>query len=255
MTLLVNEIHVQGNLLSSFILFAADRRITLPGKAAPEFRRKVVKIPYLNAGIGYYGLAEIQQNIYLDSWLPNFINKKSGINSLAEFAATLCDELNKKVNKTWLSNHPSGFHICGYNANGFPELWHICNHKMQGNKYIDFSPDYDLSEDFLSRDAVKQGYDGASSSVRQPFTQYYINGDVRAFHSAWQRLDRFLGEMFVHGDFKRPQQLNDYVEVVKWKMKVIAGFYKQFAKQPIIGGSIDAFALMPGPALHILHAS
>jgi hypothetical protein len=245
MTLLINEIHVQGDLHNSFILFAADRRITLPGRAAPKFMKKVVRIPYLNAGIGYYGLAEIKQNVYLAGWLPNFINNASGIKSLGEFAANLRDELNQKVSKTWLSKYPSGFHICGYNANGFPELWHICNHNMQGNKYIDFSQHFGLSEDFLSRDAVAQGYDGASSSVRKPFIQYYINGDVRPFHSAWSRLDEFLAEMFAHGDFRRPQTLNDKVEVVKWKMNMMVSFYEQFANQPIIGGSIDAFTLKP----------
>ena len=244
MTLLVNEIHIRGDLHHCLILFAADRRITLPGKAPPKFMKKVMEITHLNAGIGYYGLAEISSNVYLAGWLPNFINNASGTKSLQEFCTKLCDELNQKVNKTWLSKQPSGFHICGYNADGFPELWHICNHGMQRYIYKDFSQQYELSEDFLRRDAVAQGFDGTNPAVSQPFIQYYINGDVRAFHSVWRRLDEFLGEMFTYGDFKRPRQSNEYIEVVKWKMKVIASFYQQFAMQPIIGGSIDAFTIV-----------
>lgn len=245
MTLLVTEIHVQGEMHQGAIVFAADRRITMPGNARPRFMKKVVRIPHLAAGIGYYGLAEMQPNIFFSSWLPSFVSKSSEAKTLREFATKLREELNAKVNKSWMRKQPSGFHICGYNASGFPELWHICNHDMEGNFYKDFLPEYGLSEDFLNRDALEQGFDGTTPAVQQPFIQYYINGDVRPFHSVWRRLDEFSAEMFSYQDFKYPHGPGEYVEVVKWKMKVIASFYQRFAKRPIIGGAIDGFVLAP----------
>jgi len=245
MTLLLNELHVPGDLRKSVILFAADRRITLPGKSPPKFMKKIAEIPQLNAGIGYYGLAEVRSGVYLSSWLPNFINNSTEARTLREFATNLRDELNRAVNKAWLKKQHSGFHICGYNTSGFPELWHICNHGMEGNNYKDFASEYGLSEDFLRRDAAAQGFDGTSPLVRQPFVQYYINGDVRPFHSAWKRLNEFSAEMFSYADFKSPRRTGEYIEITKWKFKMIASFYQRFAKQPVIGGSIDAFILVP----------
>jgi hypothetical protein len=245
MTLLLNEIHVPGDLCKSEILFAADRRVSLPGQSPPKFMKKIMEIPYLNAGIGYYGLAEVQSGVYLSSWLPNFINNSTEARTLDEFATKLRAELNRAVNKTWLMKQPSGFHICGYNTRGFPELWHVCNHGMEGNSYKDFAPEYGLSEDFLRRDAVAQGFDGTNPFVRRPFVQYYINGDVRPFHSAWDRLAGFSEEMFSYTDFKSPRRADEYIEVIKWKFKVIASFYQRFAKQPVIGGPTDAFVLVP----------
>jgi hypothetical protein len=59
MTLLINEIHVYGNLQSSFILKIADRRITSDGVFVGN-HKKLFKIPYLNACVGYFGLAQIK---------------------------------------------------------------------------------------------------------------------------------------------------------------------------------------------------
>lgn len=245
MTLLLNEIHVPGDLRKSVILFAADRRVSLPGKSPPRFMKKIARIPYLNAGIGYYGLAEVQSGVYLSSWLPNFINNSAEAKTLGEFANKLRAELNWVVNKAWLKKQPSGFHLCGYNIHGFPELWHICNHGMEGNNYKDFVSEYGLSEDFLRRDAAALGFDGTNPLVRQSFVQCYINGDVRPFHSVWSRLNEFSAEMFTYADFKSPRQADEFIEFTKWKFKVIASFYKCFAKRPVIGGPIDAFVLRP----------
>jgi len=245
MTLLVNEIHVPGDLRQGNVLFAADRRITMPGKSRPKFMKKIMEIKYLNAGIGYYGLAQVNQSEYFSGWLPNFIKNSVEAKSLRDFATKLHGELNRKVNKVWLREKASGFHICGYNADNFPELWHICNHQMEGNNYVDLVSEYHLSEDFLRRDAPNLGFDGINSIVPQPFVQYYVNGDVRPFHSVWKRLDEFLFEMFSHKDFKHPARPDEYIEVIRWKMEVVASFYQKFARKPIIGKPIDAFIILP----------
>ena len=248
MTLLVTEIHVPGDLGNSPILFCADSRITPPGKASPKFMKKIVEIPHLHAGVGYYGLAELRPGVYFSGWLPNVISNSTKTTSLREFAEHLCGKLNREVDKAWLKERASGFHICGHNASGLPELWHICNHGMDDYIYKDFAPEYHPSEDFLRRDAREKGFNGVDPTVNEPFAAYYINGDVRPFHSVWKRLDRFVAEMFSCSDFRPPRQPGDYVEIAKWKMTVVASFYKKFAREPLIGGPPDAFLLLPESA-------
>ena len=245
MTLLVNEIHVLSDLRQCPILFAADRRITFPGKTPPKFMKKIFQVEHLNAGVGYYGLAQVNEREYLSSWLPNFIRHSIDVSSLRDFAIKLHDELNQKVRKAWLCKQVSGLHICGYNADGLPELWHISNHQMRGNTYVDIVPQYRLSEDFLREHARARGFDGTNPVVPNSFIQYYINGDVRPFHSSWIRLNEFIAEMFSYPDFKSSAQPKQYLEVAKWKMEVIASFYRKFAKKPLIGKPIDAFSLFP----------
>ncbi len=245
MTLLVNEIHVQGNLRNSFILQVADQRITLKG-AFHSNRKKLFKVPYLNACVGYFGLAQINSKEFLSSWLPNFIRHAAGTKSLQDFGNELRERLNHEVDKAILAKTPSGFHICGYNAENYPELWFVRNiYTMEGNTYKEFGPEYVVSEDFLTRDAYKMGFDGVSPVVNNGFVQYYANGDLRPFHSIWIQLDHFVAAMLSEADFKQPRYVNDLGKIAKWKMQMIASFYRQFAKSQKIGSPVDEFVLTP----------
>lgn len=246
MTLLVTEIHVPGDLRRGFILFAADQRITMPGNLPPRSMKKVFPIPHLNAGIGYFGLAQVNERVFLSGWLPNVINQSTQITSLGEFARTLCERLNQSVNKTWLGTQPSGFHISGYNSKGLPELWHISNCGMEGFIYNNMVPEYHVTEDFLRVNAVSLGFDGTNPVIPQPFVQYYVNGDVRPFHLVWRRLDEFAEGIFQFEDFRRPTSYPEYIAFAKWKMEVIASFYRSFANRRIISKPIDAFVIVPG---------
>ena len=245
MTLLVNEIHVREHLQKGLIILAADRRITVKG-AFHSNRKKLFEIPYLNAGVGYFGLAQVNQTEFLSSWLPNFIGRTCDATGLEEFSNRLCDDLNRTVNKRLLAKEPSGFHICGYNNDNYPELWFIRSFlRMEGDIYKGLQTEYCISEDFLARDAREQGFNGADPGVSNSFIQYYVNGDTRAFHSVWLRLDDFLAEMFSYADFKHSRQASDLEMIAKWKMGVISSFYGQFAEKRIIGTPIDACVLLP----------
>ena len=245
MTLLVNEIHVRGSLQNGLILQAADRRITVEGKFHSN-RKKLFNIPHLNAGVGHFGLAQVNEREFFSSWLPNFIRHACKTEAIEEFARRLMRELNEKVNKTLLARNPSGFHICGYNSDDYPELWFVRNiGGMEGPVYKGFQAEYFISEDFLARDACNMGFDGTDPRVPADFNQYYVNGDIRPFHSIWRRLDGFLAEMFSHPGFRRPHKPSDLEKIAKWKMHVISSFYKQFAERQIIGTPIDAFVLVP----------
>src|SRR5687767_9428011 len=115
MTLLITEIHWFDSLRNGIILHAADRRITINGKFHSN-RCKVFEIPYLNAGVGYFGLAQLNDKKFFSNWLPDFINKNSNLQALGQFAETLRDELNRTVEKFRLTQMVSGLHLCGYNA-------------------------------------------------------------------------------------------------------------------------------------------
>jgi hypothetical protein len=244
-TILINEIHIINTVQNGFILHAADRRITLNGKPLRQ-EKKIFKIPYLNAGVGYFGLADINHKETFSGWLPNFINKNSDAHTLGQFAERLRDALNRAVNKSMLSNKVSGLHICGYNAENCPEFWIVRNSDtfVEG-VYRDLKKEYYCAEEFIARDAKE--LDFGSISTLEPWyrCQYYINGDIRPFHHIWGPLNQFLNGMFAYEGFKRPKTPEEYVDVAKWKVRVIASFYSHFARQKIIGTPIDAFVLQP----------
>jgi len=248
MTLLINEIHTFDSLRDGFILHVADRRITENGKFHSN-RRKVFRIPYLNTGVGYFGLAQINDKEYFSDWLPNFINKNSDAQTIGQFAERLCDALNRTVEKFRLLKMVSGLHICGYNADHHPEFWIVRNSKVFDEVkgvYRDLKQEYYYQEEFLSQGAKKLGFTTINEKVPGHRYMYYVNGDVRAFHHIWRQLDDPIDRMFAGENFKSPKTKAEFEEVAKWKLKVIASFYNQFARQKIIGQPVNAFILQPG---------
>ena len=77
MTLLLTEIHPFNIPIDPpFIVFAADRRISR-GDNYDDTREKIFRIPILNAGIGYFGLAEIPKgNVRrpMSEYITEYIN-------------------------------------------------------------------------------------------------------------------------------------------------------------------------------------
>lgn len=245
MTLLINEIHVYGNLQNSFILQIADRRITKNGVFVGN-HKKLFRIHYLNACVGYFGLAQINSVVYFSNWLSNFITHSSGISSLEDFSKQLCGQLNTVIDKTLLGEGPSGLHVCGYNAQNLPEMWFVRNIEgMDGNTYKGFKRSYFFDEQFLTGPAREWGFDGTNSVVNNNFINYFVNGDVRPFHLIWRQLDQFVEPMLLGSNFKHLKDINDLANTAKWKMQVISTFYQQFAKKKIIGTPSDVFVLHP----------
>jgi hypothetical protein len=249
MTLLITEIHVSDSLQNSRIWFAADQRISLKGKRIDRGEQcKIFQIPYLNAGVGFFGLAQVNSNVYLSDWLYNFINRQSNTNvkTLKEFTRRVCSELNLSIHKPWLSEQVSGLHICGYNENELPEFWVVRNSdRFEDGEYKDLKTDYYYAEECLARDASKMGFDGVTPSTPGYHIQAYINGDIYPYHLIWRDLDKLIQGLFATPNFDYPQTPNDMEKVIKWKMRVITSFYKNFARKQIIGGSSDAFVLHP----------
>src|SRR5206468_10960061 len=95
MTLITNEIHMLDGFKKTLLIFAADRRLTNPDGSYAGSKRKLFPIPYLEAGISYFGLAEVfpkRGRGYLSDWLKDFIIKQSLLKSLREIGRASCRE-------------------------------------------------------------------------------------------------------------------------------------------------------------------
>ena len=193
-------------------------------------------------------MAAVNNKEYFSSWLPNFIKQNANVRTLNQFAHELRDLLNRTVDKTFLKERVSGFHICGYNAKRFPEFWIVRNTDcFENGVYRNFKTIYYCDEEFLKRDARSPdiGFDGVNPEIVGYARQYYVNGDIRPFHLIWKELDKFLYGMFAFESFSSPKTQTEMEDLAKWKLSVIAGFYKKFARKKLIGTPIDAFILTP----------
>ena len=69
----------------------------------------------------------------------------------------------------------------------------------------------------------------------------YRNGDYRAHVAAWEALDVSFGRMLALPDFSRNQGPQARLQMVRFKMDVIAAFYDQFASKPSSDGRSTRF--------------
>lgn len=247
MTLIINEIHILENLNRSVIVFAADRRITIQGKY-DSVRKKLFKIEYLNAGISYFGLALVFPNgkeTYLSEWLPAFIRNQSDAVDMQDFADRLRNTLNTIVPPQILKAYPSGFHLAGHNAKGYPDFFYVSNiGRLDKLKYVELRSQYYVpSSHFLNRDARGLGWDSNDPNSIRNKNLTYRNGDIKAHVVAWEKLDEIFNTLFQFPDFKSPITIDDYEHYVKAKFEMIAYVYRQFAKTEIIARPIDVFCL------------
>jgi hypothetical protein len=248
MTLITNEIHMLDGFRKTMLVFAADRLISKHDGSYDSIRPKLFRIHNLDGGISYFGLAAVYPSgslRYLSDWLPTFINRNSGLQTLQDFSFRLRDELNQIVPSSVLLANPSGLHICGYNALGLPEFWYITNiGGTDEGRYTNLQPKYnEPSSDFLLRDAIHLGWDGVNPNSVANAVQFYRNGDFRGHAVAWERLDQMLGELVNFQDFKGLENPADFASWVKFKMEFIVRFYRKFARDQIVGGPIDVFCL------------
>jgi hypothetical protein len=247
-TLLLTEIYVGTDMHDVTIIFAADRRISYE-KKFHALCKKIFRIPYLNAGIGFFGLAEVgrQPNATpMSDWLTSFIRKNHDTRTLRDFAHRLKDELNGDVPRTSKTSNPSGFHIAGFNQDGLPEFWFVRNiEKMDQYRYIGYLDRYFVTEDFLTRDARREiGYDGVSPKVSEPRMKGYRNGDIRGHMIAWKDLDGVLLRFLDLRDFRSLRTIPEFEEFTKFKMELIAKFYEKYCTGSSIGKPIDVFSIV-----------
>jgi hypothetical protein len=239
MTLLLTEIHWLDGFSKSCILFAADRRISRNG-IYDGIRKKIFQIPYLPAGIGYFGLAELHTRKAMSDWLLGFIRRNSHLKNMQIFANELANHLNSDIIPQFRSNYISGFHLAGYNSAGIPEFWYIRNVEDDRRTITGI---YECREDFLNGNARAFGYDGLNPNSIRWGGQSYRNGDIRAHHTAWERIDEAFKNLLNEPEFKRLKTIADYEKWVKFKMDVIAYFYKKYCNISLIAKPIDTFSI------------
>lgn len=233
MTLLTTEIYPGSDPPYPFIIFAADRRISRGG-AYDDTRPKIFRIPALNAGIGYFGLAEVPGRAQAESmaeWLERFIGTSRTPETLESFAGRLATSLNSAVPVYVRRTAISGFHISGFTSGGVPEFWFVRN--VEDDRQTIFG-EYRTREDFQRAHAGTLPPDGY---------QIYRNGDIRAHVVAWQEMDRSLGALRIAPDFRPLVTPDDYASWLAFKMEVVAMLYERYCTRSIIGGPVNAFAI------------
>jgi hypothetical protein len=230
--LLTTEIHNHNDPAHALIVFAADRRISR-GTKSDSSRQKVFPISPVNAGIGYFGLAEVpssKRNIPMEEWLMDYLSRVS-VTSLQVFAENLAVALNKSVPEGVRQKIPSGFHIAGFNKHRVPEFWYVRNLADDGQTIFGI---YKSREDFQARDALL---------LKPGESQIYRNGDIRAHVIAWENIDKSFGSLLQLSDFKSLSTPEEYADWVKFKMEVIAAFYERYCRISMIGSPVDAFSI------------
>jgi hypothetical protein len=244
MTLIVNEIHFDPrNSNSCRIVSAADRRIRIGSNICEK--RKLFYVERLNVTISYFGLAGMIPGTSFEELLDEFVNADRST-SLSEFAAALWKRLNNTLRKEVLQQHPSGFHVCGFNNKVVPEMWYITNiGGMEGFTYTTFRDHYAKPSEELSTVHLTALFDSTTGSYKGPFAFSFQNGDLRIFRPAWDLLDTLAASMDVIGLSRRAQSPFEHEARLKWKMSTIALFCETISYERIIGGPIDIITLLP----------
>ena len=229
MTLLLTEIHPSAE--RPFIIFAADGRITRNGQASGR-AQKILPLTNLPAAIGYFGLAEVRGEPmfqWLHNWAAGFRPS-----TLGECAYGLAKQLNSSIPAAIRKKYISGFHIAGFADSGNPEFWFVRNVDDDRETLLD---DFEAREDFKRRDVTKLPHNGF---------QVYRNGDIRAHVIAWESIDNGLLPLLSFPEFSKIQSAEAYARWVKFKLQVVALFYKRFCNQSIIGTPINVLFIERG---------
>ena len=229
MTILLTEIYPLE--AKPFIIFGADGRISLKGRAIGK-AKKLLVIRNLRAGLGYFGLAEVDKKP-MYQWLHEWCNK-SRVHSLEKFAIDLANELNRAVPVNIRSRYISGIHIAGFGDEGEAEFWFVRN--VNDDRKTIMST-YEAREDFRS---------SHYKHLKPGQGQIYRNGDIRAHVVAWERLDEALTPLLHFPNFNVMRTPENYCQWMKFKLQVVALFYKRFCRSSIIGTPVDVLLIKQG---------
>ena len=248
MTLILNEIKIENGLKNSYWICAADRRLTFEGKFHSN-RKKIFPIRYLNATVSYFGLAVWKigvKEVYMSDLLRDFILKNTHCYSLDNFAIRLQFFLNGKVPKNLLKEYASGFHLSGFNNQGWPHFMHFSNViDMDEFKYIKLINKYkEPWADFLERDAKKHlNWDGQSSDKIDNKGFINRNGEIRTHALISQKFNLMMKEIFEISDFYNIDNQNKHADYVRFKFDFIAKLYEKWTDNKVIGKPIDLYIL------------
>lgn len=248
MTLVINEIHIMSGLDDTFIIAGADRKI-IDREGKPQHWKKLFEIPYLHGAISYYGLAEfkpIGKNSYVrfSEWLPSFIRNNSSLDNLCDFSYLLQRELNSIVPAAFLRNYASGFHICGFDTNGFPDFWSLSNiGELSNFHYSKLQKKYQFPANDLRKTNLSNiDWENGDTTIKNRHI-FYRNGDFRAHSVTFSYIDEIYKYLSQFDDFIQISERTDYRDYVKMKFEILSYIYKKMTKKKIIGRPIDVILL------------
>lgn len=242
MTLLYTEISPEFPGRGRCVFFAADRRISPSGRGDPMVCRKLVDIPYLNAALGFFGLAHFPRGgavCKVTDHLRDFVRAHHNTRILSDPATSLADSLNSFIPSSLRKLHRSGVHLAGFNSHSLPEFWYVRNVDDTGQPTLG---QYEAREEFLARDARANGYDGSDPDTLPSVSTFYRNGDIVSHVVAWKSFDNTLGRLLRVPQFCRVRTPEEYSKWIRFKMEVLVHFHKRFEKTLLVGGPIDTIA-------------
>ena len=246
MTLLITELHVQTGWDEPVIVFGADRRISA-GQDRRSDRQKIYPIPWLRAGIGYAGLAQVEMpssrlRVPMNEHLLDFEQRIRASNpscSLADYARALAAELDRVVAEAVRRKERAAIHLAGFNKEGQPEFWSVQNVAGAERAFL-------AREDFQQRDA--RGLSRGEVAV-------YRQGIIEAHEQAWKPLEDAFGGLRRGELFKRLTTPADYADWLAFKLSMIAQLYERYSAVSRIGNPVDAFAINPAGATELVTLS
>jgi hypothetical protein len=219
MTLLTTELHRGAD--GGFIVFAADRRITLGTKPSSVDQVKIFPVRPLAAGIGFFGLAELRTpSGYqpMSEWIQDFLYTVQPSESLGALAHRLASELNCVVPAKLRGQEGSGFHLAGFDTSASAEFWFVRNVDDHGAPTLGA---YEAREDFQSQHRPK---------LRSGEIQIYRNGDIRAHVAAWEKIDQAFRGLLGTPDFRSIHTTRAYLGGCSSRCSPSRGFTSDTAR-------------------------
>lgn len=249
MTLIITELSPAG------IAMVADSAIT--HFEGGEVRRityatKLHVIPYLNAGISTWGLAEID-GLSTSEWLQNFIRSQEALSrDLNAFALELARNLNAHFPRNDAGQPHLGFHLAGYvhsNGERIPSFYHI--HRGDSQVLASRGVQVDSSLFNANHDLPPVVFRTQQNLItRQNNTAMFIyhtrNGDIGPYVEAFRRLGDFFNTMRHFGIHVpgRPG-IDARVEFLRFQVEMMEQIYRLSNLQPTIGGDINGLIIAP----------
>lgn len=198
-------------------------------------RQKIYPLPWLRAGIGYAGLAQVQIPssrlwVPMGDHLLDFerdIRASKPACTLADYARALGVELDRVIPEAVRQKERVAIHLAGFNKEDEPEFWSVQNDDRARRTFL-------AREDFQRRDAA--GLSAGKVAI-------YRQGVIEAHRTAWEPLEDALGGLRRGDRFRRLETPSDYADWLAFKLSVIAQLYERYSAVSLIGNPVDAFAI------------
>jgi hypothetical protein len=253
MTLILTIINKYG------IIHASDSALTSENTPAGE-NQKTFEINYLNAGLTVAGAYSVG-GVRMDQWMNDFIQRQAvlRVSPLSKFANNLKVELEAHMLPEEKQNG-SMVHIAGYieeNGLSHPEFWFVRN--VTGidpntGEYTGTSPQFQVSEDFWSRDCPR--YKMIEAFQKGNYF-IYINGFASGrigFNLLQSELNPFFQKIWSNPNwkFRPPQSIEESRMFIELYIQTIITLFRvSDYPAPYIGGGIQTLVISRPPNMVI----